>query len=167
MAKPTGACCNLDCARCLLLERERLYPGSTFRMSDEVLEPSSEGSPALRVSDGAATSSDVGEGRIRDLSQVMSQKVFRPRASPTATPPANQRKDGHPGVHARCPPCNERRRTSSRERCRGSLRWQGAAPRSLWEGAGTLPNNRKSRPHRQAGRVQSRVLGGLGTASAR
>ncbi len=38
MAKPTGARCNLDCAYCFFLKKEALYPGSTFRMSDEVLE---------------------------------------------------------------------------------------------------------------------------------
>ena len=38
MAKPTGARCNLDCAYCFFLKKDRLYPGSTFRMSDEVLE---------------------------------------------------------------------------------------------------------------------------------
>ncbi len=38
MAKPSGARCNLDCAYCFFLKKERLYPGSTFRMSDEVLE---------------------------------------------------------------------------------------------------------------------------------
>jgi uncharacterized protein len=38
MAKPTGAICNLACDYCFFLSKERLYPGSTFRMSDEVLE---------------------------------------------------------------------------------------------------------------------------------
>src|SRR5512136_1156490 len=38
MAKPTGARCNLDCAYCFFLKKERLYPGSAFHMSDEVLE---------------------------------------------------------------------------------------------------------------------------------
>jgi uncharacterized protein len=38
MAKPTGARCNLDCAYCFFLKKDRLYPGSSFRMSDEVLE---------------------------------------------------------------------------------------------------------------------------------
>ncbi len=38
MAKPTGAVCNLNCAYCFFLTKERLYPGSGFRMSDEVLE---------------------------------------------------------------------------------------------------------------------------------
>ena len=38
LAKPTGAICNLDCAYCFFLEKEQLYPGSKFRMSDELLE---------------------------------------------------------------------------------------------------------------------------------
>ena len=38
LGKPTGAICNLDCAYCFFLAKEELYPGSTFRMSDEVLE---------------------------------------------------------------------------------------------------------------------------------
>jgi len=38
MAKPTGARCNLDCAYCFFLKKERLYPGSNFRMTDEVME---------------------------------------------------------------------------------------------------------------------------------
>jgi len=38
LAKPTGAICNLDCEYCFFLAKEQLYPGSKFRMSDEVLE---------------------------------------------------------------------------------------------------------------------------------
>ncbi|BCW99822.1 MAG: anaerobic sulfatase maturase [Armatimonadota bacterium] len=38
LAKPTGAICNLDCAYCFFLSKEKLYPGSSFRMSDAVLE---------------------------------------------------------------------------------------------------------------------------------
>jgi len=38
MAKPTGAVCNLACDYCFFLAKERLYPGSRFRMSEEVLE---------------------------------------------------------------------------------------------------------------------------------
>ena len=38
MAKPTGARCNLRCDYCFFLEKEQLYPGSDFRMSDEVME---------------------------------------------------------------------------------------------------------------------------------
>jgi uncharacterized protein len=38
MAKPTGAICNLACSYCFFLDKEAAYPGSSFRMSDEVLE---------------------------------------------------------------------------------------------------------------------------------
>ncbi len=37
MAKPTGARCNLRCDYCFFLEKERLYPKSDFRMSDDVM----------------------------------------------------------------------------------------------------------------------------------
>ncbi len=37
LAKPTGAVCNLDCKYCFFLSKELLYPGSRFRMTDEVL----------------------------------------------------------------------------------------------------------------------------------
>jgi len=38
LAKPTGAVCNLDCTYCFFLSKEALYPGSSFRMADDVLE---------------------------------------------------------------------------------------------------------------------------------
>ena len=38
LAKPTGAICNLDCKYCFFLSKEKLYPNSSFRMSDELLE---------------------------------------------------------------------------------------------------------------------------------
>jgi len=38
LAKPTGAVCNLDCKYCFYLPKERLYPGSRFRMAEELLE---------------------------------------------------------------------------------------------------------------------------------
>jgi len=43
MAKPTGAICNLDCDYCFFLSKEQLYPGSPFRMSDDVLTAYLEG----------------------------------------------------------------------------------------------------------------------------
>ncbi|MBM3138007.1 MAG: anaerobic sulfatase maturase [Chloroflexi bacterium] len=36
--KPAGAQCNLACEYCFFLKKERLYPGSDFRMSEKVLE---------------------------------------------------------------------------------------------------------------------------------
>ena len=38
MAKPTGAACNLDCEYCFFLSKEMLYPGSRFRMTEELQE---------------------------------------------------------------------------------------------------------------------------------
>jgi uncharacterized protein len=38
LAKPTGAICNLDCQYCFFLSKEQLYPGSKFRMADDLLK---------------------------------------------------------------------------------------------------------------------------------
>ncbi|MFZ1320685.1 MAG: anaerobic sulfatase maturase [Ignavibacteria bacterium] len=38
LGKPTGAICNLDCKYCFFLSKEMLYPGSKFRMADELLK---------------------------------------------------------------------------------------------------------------------------------
>ena len=38
LVKPTGSTCNLNCAYCFYLKKDQLYPGSRFRMSDEILE---------------------------------------------------------------------------------------------------------------------------------
>ena len=38
LAKPTGAVCNLACKYCFFLSKDVLYPGSSFRMKDEILE---------------------------------------------------------------------------------------------------------------------------------
>jgi len=37
MAKPGGSRCNLSCRYCFYLRKGELYPGSRFRMTDEVL----------------------------------------------------------------------------------------------------------------------------------
>jgi uncharacterized protein len=38
LTKPTGAICNLDCSYCFFLSKEELYPDSTFRMSEGLLD---------------------------------------------------------------------------------------------------------------------------------
>src|SRR5258705_3836885 len=38
LAKPTGAVWKLDCSYCFFLSKEMLYPGSRFRMADDLLE---------------------------------------------------------------------------------------------------------------------------------
>src|SRR6266571_3383133 len=38
LGNPSGATCNLDFTYCFFLSKEKLYPNSRFRMSDETLE---------------------------------------------------------------------------------------------------------------------------------
>ena len=38
LGKPSGATCNLDCTYCFFLSKEKLYPDSRFRMSEDLLE---------------------------------------------------------------------------------------------------------------------------------
>jgi uncharacterized protein len=38
LVKPRGPICNLNCEYCYFLSKERLYPGSDFRMSETLLE---------------------------------------------------------------------------------------------------------------------------------
>ena len=38
LAKPTGAICNLGCSYCFFLDKESLYEGDQFRMSDKMLD---------------------------------------------------------------------------------------------------------------------------------
>jgi uncharacterized protein len=38
LGKPTGAICNLGCSYCFFLDKEELYEGDRFRMSDEMLD---------------------------------------------------------------------------------------------------------------------------------
>src|SRR6266566_295577 len=38
LGKPSGATCNLDCTYCFFLSKEKLYPDSRFRMTDDLLE---------------------------------------------------------------------------------------------------------------------------------
>src|SRR3954464_9347184 len=38
MAKPTGAVCNLDCEYCFFPSKEMPYPGSRFRMAEDLQE---------------------------------------------------------------------------------------------------------------------------------
>lgn len=55
LVKPTGPHCNLACEYCFYLSKDRLYPDSRFRMTDEILEAtikqllSSQQSPQVSV----------------------------------------------------------------------------------------------------------------------
>jgi len=88
MAKPTGARCNCACDYCFFLKKERLYPGSDFRMSGEVMEsyvrqmieahrdfPEVEiawqgGEPTLMGLDFFRRAVEVGKARVRPGQRV-------------------------------------------------------------------------------------------------
>jgi uncharacterized protein len=38
LVKPTGAACNLACRYCFYLPKKKYYPGSSFKMTEELLE---------------------------------------------------------------------------------------------------------------------------------
>ncbi|HQH10499.1 MAG TPA: hypothetical protein PK774_07720, partial [Bacteroidales bacterium] len=42
MIKPVGALCNLDCAYCYYLDKEKLYSGQMARMDIQLLEKFTE-----------------------------------------------------------------------------------------------------------------------------
>ena len=67
LAKPTGAVCNLDCAYCFFLQKEDLYPGSTFRMSDDVLEAYLRQTIASEPSDTVTVAWQGGEPTLMGL----------------------------------------------------------------------------------------------------
>ena len=39
MAKPAGAACDLNCEHCFFLSKEMPYPGSRFRMAQDLQRP--------------------------------------------------------------------------------------------------------------------------------
>jgi uncharacterized protein len=83
LAKPTGAVCNLDCAYCFFLSKEELYPGSGFRMSDEVLDAYIQGLLAAQPGAEVAIAWQGGEPTLMGLefferSVALVEKYRRP-----------------------------------------------------------------------------------------
>jgi uncharacterized protein len=67
-AKPTGALCNIECQYCYYLKKDRLYPeGTSFRMSDAVLEDYIVQQLALAPRDSVLFSWHGGEPTILGL----------------------------------------------------------------------------------------------------
>ena len=67
MAKPTGSACNLRCAYCFFLKKEKLYPGSSFRMSDEVHEAYIRQLVGAHLTDRVTVAWQGGEPTLRGL----------------------------------------------------------------------------------------------------
>jgi uncharacterized protein len=84
LTKPTGAVCNLDCSYCFFLSKEHLYPGSTFRMSEQVQETYLRELFAAHPPDAEVTVAyQGGEPTLMGLdffrrSVVVSERVRRP-----------------------------------------------------------------------------------------
>ena len=83
LAKPTGAACNLDCAYCFFLDKELLYPGSKFRMTDEVLDSYIRQLIESHRTDQATISWQGGEPTLMGLdfyrrAMVLAEKYRRP-----------------------------------------------------------------------------------------
>ena len=89
MAKPTGAICNLDCKYCFFLSKEALYPGSPFRMRDDVLEAyikqiiESQRAPQITVA------WQGGEPTLMGLEFFQRAMALVEKYAPPGTPPSN------------------------------------------------------------------------------
>ena len=83
MAKPTGAICNLDCKYCFFLSKEALYPGSPFRMADDVMEAyvkqviESQRSPEVTLAWQGGEPTLMGLDFFRDVLEI-TKKYARP-----------------------------------------------------------------------------------------
>jgi len=79
LGKPTGAICNLDCSYCFFLSKEELYPGSSFRMDDEVLGTylrqllESHRGPEVTVSWQGGEPTLMGVGFFRRVAELVEQ----------------------------------------------------------------------------------------------
>ena len=90
MAKPTGAVCNLDCQYCFFLSKDTLYPKSSFRMSDDVLEAyvrqvlESQRSPDVTIAWQGGEPTLMGLDFFR-RAESLARKYLRPGAALTHT----------------------------------------------------------------------------------
>jgi uncharacterized protein len=67
LSKPTGAACNLNCAYCFFLDKKMLYPGSRFRMTDDLLEQYIKQLVEAHKTDQVAVSWQGGEPTLMGL----------------------------------------------------------------------------------------------------
>jgi uncharacterized protein len=79
LTKPTGAICNLGCSYCFFLDKEELYEGSRFHMSDEVLDryisqlAKAHSTPAVTVAWQGGEPTLMGLGFYRHAIEVQEQ----------------------------------------------------------------------------------------------
>src|SRR5436190_14074851 len=155
LAKPTGAVCNLDCSYCFFLSKEMLYPGSRFRMADELLETyvrqlveAQVGAPVVEVAwqGGEPTLMDwrSSGGRSSWSTATCNRATARPtRSRPTAP---SSTPSGRPSSASTT--CSSGSRSTARARSTTPPRDQGR-PRQLRPG-----DARPRAPARRRRRVQ-------------
>jgi uncharacterized protein len=68
LAKPTGAICNLACTYCFFLDKELLYEGDRFHMSDQTLEAYIQSLIAMHRTPQVAVAWQGGEPTLMGLS---------------------------------------------------------------------------------------------------
>ena len=136
LAKPTGATCNLDCAYCFFLSKEMLYPGSRFRMADELLETYIrqliEAHRAPHVDDRlAGRRADADGRRLLPAGHRLRREVPPARDDDRVHHPdqrdAHRRRIGGVLQGARLPRRDQHRRAA--RRCTTRTAWTGAARR--------------------------------------
>ena len=107
LAKPTGAICNLDCTYCFFLSKEMLYPGSRFRMADDLLElylrqliEAHARSPEVIIAWQGGEPTMMGLDFFRRSVQLAARMVQRPTRWGMARGPAEAwgRSHGNPGA---------------------------------------------------------------------
>ena len=127
LAKPTGAVCNLDCKYCFFLSKEMLYPGSRFRMANELLETYTQQYIAAQQVDERQA--------LRRPRQLLPRAQARPLRSP-ATPPLTDPAideasvspfDSAPTIST---PCVSRSCAARALQCSTGCRWRWSAASS-------------------------------------
>ena len=167
LAKPTGAVCNLDCSYCFFLSKEMLYPGSRFRMADELLE--SYLAPADRGPRGSARGDDRLAGRRADPDG---------RSTSSAARSSSRRGTSRPGSgpSTRSRPTARCSTTSGRPSFASTTSWSGISidgPRELHDayrvnkgGKGSFDQVMRGLDHLRAAGVECNALTTVHAANA-
>ena len=113
LAKPTGAVCNLDCAYCFFLQKEDLYPGSSFRMTDEVLEAYLRQLVVAAAGDTVTVAWQGGEPTLMGIDFFRRADAIARSVLPAASGWSTRSRPTAPGSTTSCASCSGHSATSS------------------------------------------------------